>query len=466
MIKTLLKLRFLIGVYCRGLPGDSIHRRIIKTGITISVLTFICQLVALIKELWVAAWFGTSDTLDAFLIAMVIPTFVINVIAGSFYSAFIPEYIRVRDEVNPKEAQNLFSTILAYSLILLLMTSAIVALFAHLLLPMMASGFSTKKLALTQTFLYWLLPLITLQGVIVLWSAVLNASNKFGLASIVPVFLPLATIGTLVTTGRQWNAFSLVIGTLVGVIAQVITIGWRLKEQGIQIWPEWGISNPHARAVMSQYVYLVASSFLMSCTSVVDQSMAASLDPGSVAALNYGSRIVNVGLGLTAASFATATFPYFSKQVAQKNWTALWETLRFYLGWVFTITVPISFLISMFSSEIVRLFYERGAFLEKDTYIVAHIQSFFVWQVPFYIGGMLLVKVITSLQANHILMWASGVNLLLKFTMNYLFIQWIGVSGIALSTSLMYFGSFVFVYCFVWVLLGRLKKESQIYESK
>ncbi|MDI7261090.1 MAG: virulence factor MviN, partial [Thermodesulfobacteriota bacterium] len=84
-----------LGVYCKGLAAGATHRRIIGTAITISVLTLICQLVALAKELWVAAWFGTSDALDAFLMAMVIPTFVINVIAGSFHSALIPAYIHV-----------------------------------------------------------------------------------------------------------------------------------------------------------------------------------------------------------------------------------------------------------------------------------------------------------------------------------------------------------------------------------
>lgn len=466
LLSPVMKLWAGLGVYCKGLAAGATHRRIIGTAMTISVLTLICQLVALAKELWVAAGFGTSDALDAFLMAMVIPTFVINVIAGSFHSALIPAYIHVRDEGDSKEAQNLFSNVIAYSLILLLMMGVIVAFLAHLLLPIMASGFHPKKLALTQTFLYWLLPVIAIQGMIVLWSAVLNACNRFILAAIVPVFLPLAIIGMLVTTGRQWSAFSLVIGTLVGVIVQVIIIGWGLKQQGIRILPRWGMNNTHARAVMKQYTHLVVGAFLMSCTNLVDQSMAAMLAPGSVAALNYGGRIVNSGLGLTAASIATATFPYFSKKVAKKDWTALWQTLRFYLRWVFIISVPFSFLIFVFSEQIVRLFYERGAFLAKDTYLVAHIQSFFVWQVPFYIGGMLLVKVISSLQANHILMWASGLNLLLKVAMNYLFIQWIGVAGIALSTSLMYLGSFVFVYYFVWILLGKSMKESQIHGSK
>jgi putative peptidoglycan lipid II flippase len=466
LLSLLTKLWIKLKAYYKGLAWGETYRKIVGTAITISILTLVCQLVALVKELWVAARFGTSDSLDAFIMAMVIPTFVINVISGSFHSAFIPEYIYIREKGSLKEAQNLFSNVTAYSLILLLMISIIVIFLSHLFLPILASGFHTEKLALTQTFLYWLIPVIIIQGIIVLWSAVLNACNRFILTAIVPVFLPLSIIIILVTIGSQWSVFSLVIGTLLGLIIQVPIIGWGLKQQNIKILPRWGMNNTHIRRLMNQYTHLIVGAFMMCCTNLVDQSMAAMLDPGSVAALNYGSRIVNVGLGLIATSLATTSFPYFSKQVAQKDWTTLWQISKLYLRWIFIMGIPVSVFIFIFSPQIIQLLYERGAFLRKDTYLVANIQSLFVWQIPFYIGGMLLAKIISSFQANHILMWVSGLNLLLKVTMNYLFIQWMGVSGIALSTSLMYLGSFLFVYYFVRILISKSMKESQIHESE
>ena len=169
--------------------------------------------------------------------------------------------------------------------------------------------------------------------------------------------------------------------------------------------------------------------------------------------------MVTVVLGLTAASIGTAAFPYFSKQVADKDWGTLRQMLTDYLRWIFAITVPISLLIYVFSEQIVRLLYERGAFLPEDTYLVARVQSFLIFQIPFYISGILVVRVISSLQANQILMWGSGVNLLLKIIMNYLFMGWLGVAGIALSTSVMFFVSFIFVYVFVIMSLNKLTRR-------
>jgi len=467
VLNVVTRIYNIFGLYSKSVCGRSINSRIFSAAVTIGVLALVVHLVAIAKELLVAAWFGTSDTLDAFLMAMVIPTFIINVVAGSFHSAFIPVYIQVRDQEGPESSQIFFSNVMVYCTILLILIMALLALVAPSILPIMAAGFHSWKLTLTQNLFYWLLPIIVIQGIVVIWSAVLNAGSRFALVAIAPAILPLTIIVALVGRGTNWGIYSLVVGTLIGFIVQAIMIGVGLRRQGLNLRPQWNIKSPHVRTVMRQYAPLLAAAFLMSATNLVDQAMASRLRPGSIAVLNYGSRLVAVGLGLTAASIATAAFPFFSRLVVHKDWPTLWQTLRVYLRWIFIITVPILFLISAFSEPIVRLLYERGAFSPGDTQLVAQVQSLLVLQIPFNIGGILLVKVISSLQANQVLMWASGINLIIKIVLNYLFIQWLGVAGIALSTSLMYLGSFVFVFYFVQLFLNKLRnKESPINGSE
>ena len=432
------------------------HGGIIRAALTIGALTLICQLVAMAKELWVAAWFGTSDALDAFLMAIVIPTFVINVVAGSFQSALIPAYIRVREQEDPEAARRLFSNVMGYGFILLLLMGVLVASGSSLLLPILASGYTPEKIALTQTLLYWLLPVIVLQGTVVIWSAVLNAHHRFALAAIAPVLSPAAIIVALVTVGSHWMVFSLMVGTLAGVTGQVIMLGWGLKKQALSLRLHWDRGDRRVRAVMGQYSHVVVGAVFMSATTLIDQAMSAMLAPGSVAVLNYGSRVVTVGLGLAATSIATAAFPYFSKQAVEKEGMLLWKTLCFYIRWIFIIAVPLSILTFAFSESIVRLLFERGAFLPKDTQQVSHVQALLVWQAPFYIGGVLLARVVSSLQANHVLMWIAGLSLLVKVTLNYFLMGWIGVAGIALSTSLVFLGSFILLYLYTRVGLIRL----------
>ncbi len=459
LLSAVTKISFGLGVYFKSLQTGTINRRIFGAAVTIGALTLIVQFVGLAKDLLVAAQFGTSDALDAFLMAMVVPTFIINIVAGSFHSALIPIFVRVKDKEGEKAAQELFSRLTVYCAAFLLLVLLFIGFLGHLIMPLMASGFHKEKVALTQDLFYWLLPMIVFQGMIVIWSATLNTYGRFSLPAIAPVLLPLITMIVLISVGSRLGIYSLVIGTIGGFALQLIMIGLGLRSQGLRLRERWEKNNAQIREMMGQYLPIVAGAALMSGTMLIDQAMAAALQPGSLSALNYGGRLVTAVLGLTAASIGTAAFPYFSKQVADKDWGTLRQMLTDYLRWIFAITVPISLLIYVFSEQIVRLLYERGAFLPEDTYLVARVQSFLIFQIPFYISGILVVRVISSLQANQILMWGSGVNLLFKIIMNYLFMGWLGVAGIALSTSVMYFVSFIFVYVFVIMSLNKLTRR-------
>ncbi len=126
----------------------------------------------------VAAWFGTADCLDAFLIAFLLPLFVINVVAGSFNAAFMPTFIQVTEKKGFKVAQELFSSIMTWSIGLLILISLLLAFFAPYYLPILGLGFSPAKLQLTRYMLLFLLPVVFFKGLSNIWAIVLNAEER------------------------------------------------------------------------------------------------------------------------------------------------------------------------------------------------------------------------------------------------------------------------------------------------
>ena len=125
----------------KKLTSGSINRKILGAAITVAVFAILVKLTAVVKELVVAWRFGTGDALDAFLIALLVPAFIITVVAESFNAALIPTYIRVRDQEGTKAAQRLFSGTTVWSMGLLGITAILIVLTAPLYLPYIASGF-------------------------------------------------------------------------------------------------------------------------------------------------------------------------------------------------------------------------------------------------------------------------------------------------------------------------------------
>ena len=434
--------------YWQKLTKGSINRQIFTAAFTVAFFAAGVKLAAIAKEITVAWRFGTNEQLDAFFIALIVPSFTINVIAESLNAALIPNYIRVRDREGIKAAHQLFASTTICSTVLLTSATCIVAGTAPLYLKAIASGFSPEQLDLTLKLLWSITPIILLSGIRTIWGAILNAGEKFALAAVAPIIIPGISILLLLLV-PSWGVFALTIGLVVGTLLELILLGSVLQSQKIPLKPRWFGFNPHLRQVIGQYIPTAAGALLICSAMPIDQSMAAMLSPGNVAALNYGNRLIASPVSLMTTALGTAVIPYFSKMIATDNWRELQDTLRKYLALIFSLTIPLSIGLIIFSEPLVRLMFERGSFNAADTHIVATIQIFYALQIPFYIANILVVKLINSLNQNYILFWLSAANLTLNVGLNYFFIKKIGIQGIALSTSLVYIFSFAFAFIFI-----------------
>jgi putative peptidoglycan lipid II flippase len=441
--------------------SDTFNRKIFAAAVVVGLATIFVKLASLIKEMIVAGAFGRGDNLDAFLIAFLLPSFAINVIGGSFNVALIPTFIEVRERKGNDAAQTLFSNVVVASSLLLFSVALILAFSAPVVLPYLCMGFNHEKFVLTERLFFSLLPVLVINGLAITWSAVLNAGERFVFASLVSIVVPLVIVITLVMGGKTLGIYSLSLGTVGGVLLQAILLAASLKRHGVTIMPRWYGMDPALRMVMKQYAPAVAGAVLMSSTMLVDQAMGASLESGSVAALNYGNKIVAVVLSLGATALGTAALPYFSRMVANGDWNGIRRTLKVYFRLIAAVTIPITILLIYFSEDLIALLFERGSFQKADTQLVGVVQSLFLLQTPFYIIGMLYVRLISALKANYIFLWGNVISVTVNVVLNYVFMKWIGVAGIALSTSVVYVIASAYLYFMLLRLLAIHENQAQ-----
>lgn len=424
--------------------SESINKKIFSAALTVGISTVCVKALAFVKELVVAWKFGLDDNLDAFFIAFVVPSLIINVIAGSFHASFIPTYIQLKETGDDKSAQNLLSGTAFSALIVLIIMSILMITTAPVFLPAIAGGFDANKINITFKLLCAFTPFIILSGIIYIWSAALNARERFILAAISPVATPLITI-LLVFLWESWGSFSLVIGLIGGAIVEAIILGIGLKHQGVSLFPKWSGFNSDLRKVTNLYLPTAAGTVLVCGNSLIDQSMAALLPAGSVAALNYADKVVGLPFFLIIQALSTAIVPYFSKMAASNDWLGINKSFNKYLRLILVLTIPLTFCLIIFSEHIVTLIFQRGSFTAENTILVSRIQALYALKIPFSMSSILVVRLIISMQKNYILMWGSFFNFSINIVLNYLFIHWIGITGIALSTSFVSAFSFCFL---------------------
>lgn len=423
----------------------SVSTKIVGAMVTVGGFATLVKLASVIKDVVIAQQFGTGDALDAFLIAYVLPAFAINLAGGSFNAALIPTYVQVKERQGQTAAQELLSSVMVLTTLVLGGVVAMLALTAPLIIPLMASGFDHEKIVMARALYYVLLPMIILSGLATIWGAVLNAHHRFALVAMAPISTAIFTVLLVLGFGERWGGYAIAGGTLAGSCVETALLGWGLSRRGLALFPRWHGTTPAVRQVFDQYVPMIAGALLVGGATIVGQSMAAMLDAGSVSALSYGSKVTNLVLGIGALAVSTAVLPHFSRMVARGEWIDLRHVLVKFMKLLLSVFLPVTAVLILLSKPAVVLLFQRGAFTEADSQIVSRVQAMYLLQIPPYVVIMLLVRLISAFQANHLLMWSAFITFCGTVGFTYLFMQWWKVVGIALATSLSHLLASVFL---------------------
>jgi len=422
-------------VGCEVVKTPGTGERMIRAATVVGTLSVFVVLATVLKELLIARAFGRGDAVDAFLIAYLPTSFLAELLAGTFNLALIPTFIRVRETEGKEAAQALYTNSAAFCSGVMMGAVVLLGWLAPFYLPLMGSGFAPLKLQLTRHLLYILLLFVVLRMMALNWSAILNAGERFALPAITPIVTPLVVVAFVVVLRDAWGIYALAIGTVVGSGIEAMLLALGVEASGIRIRPRWSGMDDHMRRVLREYRIMLAGQALTNSATVVDQSMAAMLKPGSVAALGYGKKVVSGATGIGAVAVGTAALPFFSQMVAKKQWQDCRRTLKNYGGLIFLATVPVAGGLILFSKPLIKVLYQRGAFTAADTSVVSSVQSFYSFQIPFYLLNIFSCRFLSSLRRNDLLAYGMAALLLLDIVLNLIFMRFWGVAGIALSTS-------------------------------
>jgi putative peptidoglycan lipid II flippase len=420
----------------RAWREGSVGRRIFHALLTVSGVTALIKLLGAAKIIVIARYFGVGDELDAYLIAFLIPSFFADMVAGAASPALIPAFIRARDGEGHHSADKLLGSVLFAGSAACLLLIALIVTFAEPFLYLVASGFSEGKIRLTRSLLLILAPIIVLGGLSSVWRAVLNAQNRFAFPAATFGLTPLVTIAAIVLWGSDRDAHSLAFGTLAGAGLECISVGWYIHACGFSPLPRWRGWGADVKCVARQYWPLLAASLFFGASSYVNQSIAAALGSGSVSALNYGSRLLNVLQALGPAALGTAVLPHFSQMATRSEWSALRNTFRDYNRTVWWIGLPVTLALIGLSEPVVRLLFQRGEFSAADTQAVVNVQRFYLLQLPFAVPAVMAARLLSSLQSNRSLLDAAAAYLLINASIAIVLSSQLGVSGIALGNSI------------------------------
>lgn len=418
----------------RGAVASSIARNAIVVGIAF----ILSRLLGVVREVAIAAKFGTSPDYDAYVAAFRIPDLLfLIVMSGAFGSAFIPVFAGFIARNDERGAWRLASAVLTLTLIVLVIISLLVLVLAGPLVGyLIAPGLDTERqsLAVNLTRLLLLSPLLL--GLGIAFKGILEAQERFALAAFAPVFYNAGIIfGALALTG-PFGIYGLAFGVILGAALHAGIQFYGLARKGLRL--EWllDLNVPGLRTVGELMGPRVVGQAAFQVNFIVMTNFASRLSASSVGALNYAFQLFMLPYGVLALSLSTVIFPRLSRQFELGLLDEMKGTLTRALSPMIFLSLPAAIGLYTYRQSIVQVLFEIGSFDAGSTALVAGALAFFALGLLGWAIIEALTRAFYAMQDTRTPVVISVSAVAINVLLSWLLSREMGYRGLALALSI------------------------------
>ena len=424
------------------------NQEIARAAGTVMVAFIISNLVGLIRGIVITDSFGTSANLDSFNAANRIVELLFNLVAGgALGSAFIPTFTAFLTKEDRSGAWKLASGVVNLVFLALTLISILSWIFAPFIvregLYLLVPGSDPVQEILTISLLRIMLPSVVIFGISGLVMGILNAHQVFLIPAIAPAMYSLGMIMGTLLLPESWGinrlAYGVLFGALMHLLIQLPRL-WKLRDRAYHLY--LGVRDKAVMQVFRLMGPRLLGVAVVQMNFIVNTIIALGQPEGSVTAITLAFSLMLMPLNAVAQSAAIASLPTFSAQAALGKYDEMRSSLASTLRAVLLLSIPASIGMILLRTPLVAALYQRGAFTERSTELVA-------WALLWYAAGLVghaLVEILSrafyALQDTKtpviVGVGAMGLNIGLSFWLSPLFsrLGWLPHGGLALANSL------------------------------
>jgi len=364
----------------------------------VSALTMVSRVLGLGRDMLVTAVFGTSALASIFYTAFTLPNLFRRLLGeGALTAALVPT---LQEELKARERQGAFELVNQVASWLLVVTGGIVALAMLALaqagkLVSMAGSWgmevaTTQRLVASADYAILLFPYLVLVCLAAVLSAALQTLHRFVEPALSPIWLNLAMIGAL--SGAVYCGWAespdgrmhwLCVGALGGGFLQMAVPAAALMREGWRPRFDLGRSGP-LRQIVALMGPTVFGSAIYLINMAVSRFIGLSLNDSAVTVLNLATRLMELPIGVFAIAISTVVFPLIAKHAADRDDEKLAQSYRKGMRLILVINVPAAVGLAVLAEPLVRVLFQRGAFVASDTALMLPVLAVYALGLPFF----------------------------------------------------------------------------------
>ena len=436
------------------------QKSLLKNILIITPLSLIGRAGTFLIYVVLANWFGDPAEMDFIYYYWGIAIFLIELLsAASAYSVLVPLLAEARAK-GETEAQCCIQSIF----------SRYIAVMPGLCCVLVAISW-----AISQSFLpnAGLTPVTTI-GIVcgflcfaviaaIRWmlKAVLDTYQVFHLPVIVQGLRAVLVIGSIYLCKPYLTWFSIPLALIIGELFQVVVLFRRcaavvnLSVRHLKL--SWQ-ATPYTTQFLRQCLLMMGAAISDGLNPVVDRGMASTLGASSVSKLDYALRLCAIPETLTGVTLPVLLSHWAkisstdsqSKSDLTANGTQLQQSVWQSVIALLILMVPFLIGLYLFRTDIVALLYGHGELSETGQSHIASLLGIYLLGMLPRLISRLLIRAHLARQAHRTVVTATLIRLILNPFLNWFFMQYWGLEGIAWSTALLSYPILVYIALAFW----------------
>ncbi len=359
-------------------PAVDRMRRLAQGALVVMTGFMLSRLLGAVRNIVIAAHFGTGQDFGAYVAAIALPDLVFQVlVGGAVASAFIPVFKRYHTLGRDDEAWHLTSSVINMFALIALATCAVLAVFARPIMDVWVAGqgpeFRDEVANLTRILL--ISPAVF--AVSTFCSSVLNSYNRFAIAAMAPLVYNLAIIAAAAGLSGPLGIYGLALGAVVGAMLHLLIQLPFCLRLGMRWRPVVDLGHAGVREVARLFAPRVLGLGVVQLNQVLSAIVLASfLGAVSIGYLNYAWQLIMLPLAL-AMAVGTAVFPTLSEENALENRERFEQVFLLSLRMILFLTIPASIGLIALGEPLIRLVFQRDQFDSASTIGTASAMVFY-----------------------------------------------------------------------------------------
>lgn len=378
------------------------------------------------QNMIIAFLFGSSAKVDVFFYAYGTISLVTQFITMLNGYVLIPESMRIRSSKGLPESMK-FLNLFLYGYLLLGMIFSLFFFLFPIDIFTAISRFGLEQLTEYKTILLLSIPLFTLMIVEYFLVDLLASFRYFTVPQFAKMINSVLAILFLLAFYKILDIRSVLYGYFAGYLINIIWLVTLMRRH-----LKWNFRvkyYPVEKRILRNSLYAQAGNVLTIIANYFPLYLLSGFAAGAISALNYGQKIANLPTNAITQQFSPVVGIKFNELHSSKDFSTLNTILIKSSNLLFFILSAITALTLLYTTEVIRILYERGAFDSNATIASASFLSLFILAVPFISVNTMVSRIFMSGHKIKEYFWYQGLKAVTMIFLTWFMVRRIGVLG-------------------------------------